>query len=110
MFFNAGGTGPNIGQLGYYTKYAPEAERNPQVAARFTKEGHRLLNVLEGRLGHARYLAGEAFSMADVMNVTWARAGLTLGLDGAAYPNLQRWLGEVEARPAVKRALAMKPS
>ncbi|MBC8067276.1 MAG: glutathione S-transferase N-terminal domain-containing protein [Deltaproteobacteria bacterium] len=107
VFFNAGGTGPMIGQLGYFAKSAKE--KIPHAIDRFTKEVERLLGVLDVRLGEARYLAGE-FSIADLMNVTWARAaGSRIGMDLSVYPNLTRWLDEVEARPAVKRGLAMKP-
>jgi glutathione S-transferase len=44
------------------------------------------------------------------MNITWARTAGGLGIDLARYPNVTRWLGEVEARPAVARALALKPA
>ena len=55
------------------------------------------------------YLAGE-FSIADIMNMTWPRAARTfIGMDLGAYPNLSRWIAELEARPAFKRALAMAP-
>jgi GSH-dependent disulfide-bond oxidoreductase len=107
VFFNVGGTGPMIGQLEYFTHAAKE--KLPPAIARYTKETERLLGVLDERLGHARYLAGE-FSIADLMNVTWARAaGSRIGMDLSRYPNLLRWLDEVEARPAVARGLAMKP-
>lgn len=107
VFFNAGGPGPMFGQLGYFTKFAKE--KVPHAIERYTNEAHRLLRVLERRLGEARYLAGE-FSIADVMNFTWARAGRTfLGIDYEPYPHLRRWLDELEARPAFARALALKP-
>jgi GST-like protein len=107
VFFNVGGTGPMIGQLGHFVKFAPE--KVPYAIDRYRKETERLLGVLDGRLGEVPYLAG-AFSIADLMNVTWARAAGTLGVDLAPYPNVARWLGEIEARPAVARALACKPA
>jgi GSH-dependent disulfide-bond oxidoreductase len=107
VFFNAAGPGPTIGQLGYFTKFAPE--KVPAAIARFTKETERLLGVLDQRLAQAPYLAGD-FSIADIMNMTWARATRTfLGMDLGGYPNLTRWLAELEARPAFQRALAMAP-
>jgi GST-like protein len=107
VFFNIGGTGPMIGQLAHFTKYAPE--QVPYAIARYRKEAERLFGVLEGRLGQVPFLAG-AYSIADPMNVTWARTAVGLGVDLAAYPNVTRWLGEVEARPAVARALALQPA
>ena len=68
VFFNAGGTGPMLGQLGYFSKFAPE--KVPAAIERFTKEAHRLFGVLDKRLAQVPYLAGE-FSIADIMNMTW---------------------------------------
>jgi GST-like protein len=108
VFFNAGGPGPMLGQLGYFTKFAPE--KVPAAIERYTKEAQRLLSVLDKRLAQVPYLAGE-FSIADIMNMTWARAAKTfIGMDLGPYPNLSRWIAELEERPAFKRALAMKPS
>ena len=108
VFFNAGGPGPMLGQLGYFTKFAPE--KIPAAIQRYTKEAERLLSVLERRLAQVPYLAGE-FSIADIMNMTWARAAkVFIGMDLGPYPNLSRWIAELEERPAFKRALEMKPS
>jgi GST-like protein len=107
VFFNAGGPGPIFGQLGYFSKFAPE--KVPPAIERFTKETERLLRVLDGRLATVRYLAGD-FSIADIMNMTWVRAARTfLGLDLSPHAHLVRWLDELERRPAFERALAMKP-
>ena len=108
VFFNAGGPGPMLGQLGYFTKFAPE--KVPAAIQRYTKEAERLLGVLDKRLAQVPYLAGE-LSIADIMNMTWARAAKTfIGIDLGPYPNLSRWIAELEQRPAFKRALEMKPT
>ncbi|MBS1123557.1 MAG: Glutathione S-transferase [Deltaproteobacteria bacterium] len=107
MFFNVGGVGPMLGQLGYYTKFAPEADRSPVVIARFSKEADRLFRVLDNHLADHQYLAGE-LSIADIMNFTWPRAARTfLGLDLSGYPHLTRWLDELEQRPAFAKGLSM---
>jgi len=107
VFFNVGGTGPMIGQYGYYTKFAKEKE--PAPIERFGKEVHRLLRVLDGRLEKVQFLAGD-FSIADIANFTWPHAARTfIGMDLGGYPHLTRWLDELAARPAFARALAMKP-
>jgi GSH-dependent disulfide-bond oxidoreductase len=108
VFFNIGGPGPMLGQLGYYLKFAPEKE--PKPTERFQKEVDRLLKVLDGQLAKTQYLAGE-FSIADIVNFTWPNAARTfLGLDLSGYTHLTRWLDELAARPAFKKALAMKKS
>ncbi|MBC7973933.1 MAG: glutathione S-transferase N-terminal domain-containing protein [Myxococcales bacterium] len=108
VFFNIGNTGPMLGQLGFFAKFAPE--KIPLAIDRYTKEAERLFGVLDRQLAQAPYLAGAAYSIADMINVTWPRGARDfLGLDLSAYPNLTRWIAEIEARPAVARALAMKP-
>jgi GST-like protein len=107
MFWNAGGMGPMGGQVGYWKKSAKEP--NPAAVERYEKEVHRLLGVLDKRLGEVPFLAGD-FSLADIMNVTWPRAVQTYGgMDLSAYAHVNRWLAAIEARPATARALAMKP-
>jgi len=108
MFFNAG-SAPAFGQLGYHLLFAPE--KDPKAIQRFTEETQRLLGVLDRRLGGTPYLSGQDFSIADIMNFTWPRMGVTkFGLDITEFPNVKRWLDAIQARPAVERALAMTPT
>jgi GST-like protein len=107
VFFNTGGPGPTLGQLGYYAKFAQE--KIPSAIERFTKEAHRLFNVLEQRLANEQFLAGD-FSIADIMNMTWPRAARDfIGMDLSKYPSMIRWIEELEHRPAFAKALAMRP-
>ncbi|MEO8553520.1 MAG: glutathione binding-like protein [Kofleriaceae bacterium] len=108
VFFNVGGPGPMFGQLGFFAKFAKE--KVPMAIERYEAEAKRLLQVLDTRLGETKYLAGSEFTIADIINFTWANAGRTfLGLDYAPYPHLVRWLDELQQRPAFLKALAMKP-
>jgi GSH-dependent disulfide-bond oxidoreductase len=102
VFFQAGGTGPMLGQIHYFRN---ASERSDFAIRRFEKEGERLLGVLDARLAAVPYLAGDEFSVADVMNVSWARAGLKALEAGERYPALAEWVRRVDGRPAVVRAL-----
>ncbi|HEX4449317.1 MAG TPA: glutathione S-transferase N-terminal domain-containing protein [Kofleriaceae bacterium] len=107
VFFNIGGPGPILGQLGYFAKFAKE--KIPHAIERFTTEAERLFGVLDKRLGEARYLAGE-FSIADIINFTWPNSARELlALDLSRWPHLVRWLDELKSRPAFAKALALKP-
>ncbi|WP_182087121.1 glutathione S-transferase N-terminal domain-containing protein [Aureimonas sp. ME7] len=101
VFFQAGGTGPMIGQVHYFRN---ASERSEFAIRRFEKEAERLLGVLDAHLASREYLAGD-YSIADVMNFSWAKAGLR-ALDAAErYPALAAWVERVGQRPAVVRAL-----
>jgi len=107
VFFNIGGTGPMLGQLGYFAKFAKE--KNPAAEERFRNEAARLFGVLDRRLADNQYLAGE-LSIADLINFTWPYSARSfLKLDLTDYPNLVRWLDELAARPAFVKALALEP-
>ncbi len=66
LMFQMGGVGPMMGQANVFFRYFPE-KLQPAID-RYQKEGRRLLEVLDRRLGQAEYLAGE-LSIADV--ATW---------------------------------------
>ena len=100
-YFQTGGIGPNMGQAGY-------ARRQSDASfVRFNKESHRLVSVMEGALADADYLAGNMFSIADIMNFGWLdRAPDYFGFDLTPYPNVADWLTRIRARPAVQRGLS----
>lgn len=107
LFWQVGGLGPMLGQLAYFANRAPD--KLPPAISRFTDESIRLLGVMDKRLGEAAYLAGDAYSVADVACYHWAlvsREGLRGALaDMPDRPNLDRWLDAVGARPAVEKGM-----
>ena len=84
----------------------PQAERKPAVAEEAWKEVVAALAVLEAALAKSEWLAGPAFSVAD-LNVASAlyRA---LFLDLAKWPHVQKWLKTCWNRPAARKARAMR--
>ena len=105
MMFQVGGTGPMFGQYAHFAKYA--VEKIPYAIERYGNEMRRLHRVLEKRLAQSAYLAGESYSLADVMNFPWIRHADARGIDLAAYPNLKRWHDAISDRPAVQRGLSV---
>ncbi|MBN8906161.1 MAG: glutathione S-transferase [Rhodospirillales bacterium 69-11] len=105
MMFQMGGTGPMFGQYNHFAHYA--VEKIPYAIERYGNEVRRLHRVLDKRLGQATWLAGDEYSMADVINFPWIRNSERRGIDLDHYPNLKRWQEAVAARPAVQRGLAV---
>lgn len=89
-----------------HTKDLPEAERKPEIAEAAWKEVVPALDVLETALKKSEWLAGRAFSVAD-LNVASAlyRA---LMLDLGKWPHVHAWLHRCWERPAAKQARAMR--
>lgn len=108
LFWQVGGLGPMLGQLGFFA--VRSEEKAPLAIRRFTEEADRLLGVMDRRLGEARYLAGDDYSVADIACYGWTVAATTFLKDALAdslpsKTNVTRWLNEVGARPAVKRGM-----
>ena len=102
LMFQMGGIGPMLGQAHHFRAYAPE--KIPYAIDRYTNEAKRLYGVLDRRLGEAEYLAGE-YGIADIATFPWLRYWERQGVVLSDYPNVQRWFGAIEKRPAVERGL-----
>ena len=96
------------GGFGHFYAYAPE--KIEYAIDRFAMEAKRQLDVLDRRLGETPWLAGDAYSIADIAVWPWYGV-LAMGeLYGAgeflqvrSYGNLCRWAERIAARPAVER-------
>ena len=109
-FWQMGGLGPMLGQLAYFAVRAKE--KSPDAIDRFTTESARLFKVMEGRLRDHPYLAGEAYSIADIACYGWTFAASNLLRQAAPAawgdnPSIERWLADLGAREAVKRGMAV---
>eukprot|EP01037_Dinobryon_pediforme_P015219 gene15219-15364_t len=103
MFFHASGLGPAFGNSGYFQKLAPAPA--PLAIERFSTEAKRTLAVLNHRLGQVEYLAGD-YSIADIVNFGWIWRREFAGVDFSESPHVARWYASLEARSAVKSAIA----
>jgi len=105
MMFQMGGVGPMFGQYNHFAAYA--VDKIPYAIERYTNEVKRLHRVLEHRLAEAPYLAGDEYSMADIITFPWIRTPDRRGIDLAEYPSVKRWHDALAARPAVQRGVAV---
>ena len=105
MMFQMGGVGPMFGQWNHFAAYA--VEKIPYAIERYTNEVRRLHRVLEHRLAEVAYLAGNEYSMADIITFPWIRGAERRNIDLAEYPSVKRWHDEIAARPAVQRGVAV---
>jgi GST-like protein len=105
LFWQVGGLGPMAGQNGHFRFAAPEPIA--YAIERYTNETNRLYGVLDTRLADRPFLAGAAYSIADIASYPWIvpyeRHGQTLD----DFPHLKRWFEAIRARPATVRAYAV---
>lgn len=105
-------TAPVIGGgFGHFYGYAPEKLEYP--INRYAMEAKRIFDVADRRLGEARFLAGEDYTIADIALFPWLRLfhlgeaynGGAQFLDFASYRHIARWCEEIGARVPVQRGL-----
>lgn len=64
------------------------------------------LAVIESSLAHGNYLAGDEFTLADIIAFSYCQIHEYTSLDFSACPNLLSWFHRVKNRPAYARAVA----
>jgi len=104
LFWQVAGLGPMAGQLVFFLR---SAEKHPFGIERYTKETERLFGVLDKRLRGREWLAGDVYSVADIATYSWAAPYDLFNLNLDAYPEVDRWLEAIAARPATERAYAI---
>ena len=103
------GSAPFLGGgFGHFYAYAPS--KIEYAIDRYAMEVKRQLDVLDRRLAETPYLAGDAYTIADMAVWPWYGtlvkgqlydAGEFLQAEG--YRNVLRWTDRLAQRPAVKR-------
>lgn len=98
--------GPMFGQHVHFIRFAPAG--NDYAKNRYATQAHRACEAVEARLGASPWLSGAEYGIADIATFPWSRnIPALLGAEAAQkYPNTMRWVGTINERPAVKRALA----
>jgi GST-like protein len=104
LFWQMGGLGPMAGQNHHFGTYAPE--KIPYAINRYVNETNRLYGVLDRRLANHRYLAGEAYTIADMAAYPWIVPWQRQQQNLPEFTHLSRWFEEIKARPATVRAYA----
>jgi GST-like protein len=106
LYWQVGNLGPSAGQAHHFRLYA--AEKLPYAIDRFTNECNRLYGVMNRRLAEHPYLAGDAYTIADMAVVGWASRWERQGQDPGQFPHVRRWLDVVRQRPAVYRGMHIR--
>ena len=103
----ATGLGPFCGQLMHFMRYAPEPRE--YGIRRYGYEARRHWSLLDAQLAKHPYLAGDEYSIADMSLWGWKRSIPILFGEKAwdEFPNAQRLIEEIDARPAAARAEAL---
>ena len=108
LFWQVGSTPFLGGGFGHFYAYAPS--KIEYAIDRYAMEVKRQMDVLDQRLAHTRYIAGDEYTIADMAIWPWY-GGLAKGqLYGAGeflqvqqYRHVLRWTDEIAQRPGARR-------
>ena len=99
--------GPMMGNANHFKNYGKNIANDPAQleygTKRFVGEVDRLSGVMDAQLSVNQFLAGQTYSIADMVPWPWA---FLIGrlIDESmweSFPNLKRWVDEIHQRPAV---------
>jgi GSH-dependent disulfide-bond oxidoreductase len=96
--------GPMFGQYNHFQILGAQAD--PYAAARYRSQSERLYRRLDERLADRAWIAGDAYSIADMAIYPWSLYLERHGFDPRAHAALLRWRDTVGGRDPVKRSWA----
>jgi GST-like protein len=94
--------GPMFGQHNHFRLLGSQAD--PYAASRYRTQAKLLYRHLDERLSTREWIAGDAYSIADIAIYPWSLYLEQHGFDPAAHPALIRWRDTIAAREPVKRS------
>jgi GST-like protein len=97
--------GPKSGERGHFSRLTAEAGDQSYARKRFDDEVHRIYGVLNHRLNEKSWMAGDEYTIADMICYPWASYWSLLGIDIKEFECVARWLDTMARRPAVAKGM-----
>ena len=99
--------GPKTGECGHFRRLGETQGDQSYAVRRFTDEVNRLYGVLNNRLYDRPWIAGDDYSIADMICYPWTLGWEAQGQDLEEFKYFKRWFEAMAARPAVARGMAV---
>jgi GST-like protein len=99
--------GPKLGEFGHFSRLGETQGDQSYAQRRYSDEANRLFGVLNYRLYDRRYLAGNEYTIADMICYPWAAGWKGFGQTLEEFPHFKRWFEELSERPGVQRGMAV---
>jgi glutathione S-transferase len=102
LFFHASAVSPAYLQA---FLIGMQASPDPETKNKVNAEVNRVLGVLDHVLTSHRYVAGEAYTIADMAHFGWIWRTQAIGASLQDFPAVSKWYDELLARTAVASAI-----
>jgi len=87
--------------------FVPEEHRSQEKIDKALESLPGKFSILDKALGQSSYLAGNAFTIADLNTASVASIAHHLQIDLGDYRHIQDWLGRIAQRPAFQKYMEM---
>ena len=93
--------GPKFGEAGHYRRLDEKHGEQAYAKQRYADEVNRLYGVMNNRLYDRRYLAGNEYTIADMICYPWCTYLEAQGENIDDFQYFKRWWEELSARPGL---------
>jgi GST-like protein len=99
--------GPKSGECGHFRRLGDTRGDQTYAVTRFTDEVNRMYGVLNNRLYDRPWIAGDDYTIADMICYPWTLGWEAQGQDLSEFKYFKRWFETMGERPAVQRGMAV---
>lgn len=99
MFFEQYSHEPNVAVARFWLKHLGLDDARRAALAERQEKGRDALGVMEGHLSREDFLAGGAYSIADIALYAYTHVAHEGGFDLEPYPAIRAWLERVAGQP-----------
>lgn len=105
LMYHSASMGPLLGQRVHFECF--DSPPNPCAIHRYQALTEATFATLDQRLASHPWLAGEAYSMADIATFGWLHIARLVAFDFSRYTHLEAWYARVAQRPGVQRGIRL---
>lgn len=99
--------GPKSGERGHFSRLDGDQGDQSYAIRRFNDEVHRMYGVLNHQLHRNKFIAGDEYTIADMICYPWTVGYESQGIDLDEFKYFKAWFEMMSARPAVQKGMAV---
>jgi len=99
LFFESDYIQASVATLRHWVLTGKDKNRSTEVLEAKRAASVKVLGILNTILAQREYLAGNAYTIADISVFAYVHLASEAGLDLTAFPDLQRWIMSVQTQP-----------
>ncbi len=99
--------GPKSGERGHFSRLEDTQGDQSYAKRRFSDEVNRMYGVMNNQLYDRPYLAGDEYTIADMICYPWTVSWEIQGEDINDFKYFKRWFEELSARDGIKKGMAI---